>query len=116
MPMPSHFERHQRRHRPCTSCSATRTRVATTVTRTLGWRSCYPRLVSFNDDRMTGWVVEKLGIVLSDLARIGDIAKDPETPEWYRRRLRSSLHSAFGNALKVLLHALDRVDDWRPDL
>jgi hypothetical protein len=72
--------------------------------------------VSLNDDRMTDWVVEKLGIVLSDLARVGDIAKDPETPEWYRRRLRSSLHSAFGNALAVLLHALDRLDDWRPDL
>ena len=68
-----------------------------------------------NDDSMASWSAEKLGVVLSDLARIADIAKDPETPEWYRRRLRQHLGSAFGNTLKVLLHVLDRLDEWKPE-
>lgn len=72
--------------------------------------------MSDNDDPMAGWSTEKLGIVLGDLARIADIAKDPETPEWYRRRLRNNLHSAFGNTFKVLFHVLDRIDDWTPEL
>lgn len=65
---------------------------------------------------MAGWSAEKLGIVLGDLARIADIAKDPETPDWYRRRLRNHLQSAFGNTLKVLFHVLDRLEDWKPEL
>jgi hypothetical protein len=72
--------------------------------------------MSDNEDPMASWMAEKLGIVLGDLARIADIAKDPETPDWYRRRLRSHLQSAFGNTLKVLFHVLDRLEDWKPEL
>ena len=45
--------------------------------------------MSNNDVAMANWSAEKLSIVLGDLARIADIAKDPETPDWYRRRLRN---------------------------
>jgi anthranilate/para-aminobenzoate synthase component II len=65
---------------------------------------------------MGDWVREKVGLVLEELARIADIAKDPETPAWYKRNLRQSLFPAFANGLKVLLWSYDRTDDWTPDL
>jgi hypothetical protein len=64
---------------------------------------------------MTAWVHEKLGSVLASLARIADIAKDPETPDWYRRNLRSHLHPGFYSGLKVLLWSYNRLNDWTPE-
>lgn len=61
---------------------------------------------------MTSWVQEKLGNVLEALGGIADIAKDPETPAWYKRNLRQHLHRAFGDGLKVLLWSHDRTEDW----
>jgi DNA-binding MarR family transcriptional regulator len=65
---------------------------------------------------MGAWVREKVGLVLEELARIADIAKDPETPAWYKRNLRKSLHPAIANALKVLLWSNDRTDEWTVEL
>ena len=65
---------------------------------------------------MGNWVREKVGLVLEELARIADIAKDPQTPAWYKRNLRQSLFPAFGNGLKVLLWSYDRTQDWTPEL
>lgn len=65
---------------------------------------------------MGNWVREKVGLVLEELARIADIAKDPQTPAWYKRNLRQSLSPAFGNGLKVLLWSYDRTEEWTPEL
>jgi hypothetical protein len=64
---------------------------------------------------MSDWVREKVGNVLGALASIADIAKDPETPAWYKRNLRRHLHRGFADGLKVLLWSYDRTDDWEPD-
>jgi hypothetical protein len=63
---------------------------------------------------LTGWAKEKLVNLLEELASIGDIAKDPETPDWYRRNLRSHLHPAFYDGLKLLDWVLSR-DAWSPE-
>lgn len=65
---------------------------------------------------MGNWVREKVELVLEEIARIGDIAKDPETPPWYKRNLRQFLAPAFGNGLKVLLWSYGRTEDWTPEL
>ena len=64
---------------------------------------------------MTGWLQEKVGSVLENLARIADIAKDPETPDWYKRNLRTYVHPAFYNGLKALLWSHDQLDKWTPE-
>lgn len=65
---------------------------------------------------MGNWVREKVGLVLEEIARLADIAKDPQTPPWYKRNLRQPLVSAFGNGLKVLLWSYGRTEDWTPEL
>ena len=65
---------------------------------------------------MGDWVREKLGLVVEELARIADIAKDPQTPAWYKRNLRQSLHPALANAFKILLWSHGRTDEWTTDL
>jgi hypothetical protein len=65
---------------------------------------------------MGNWVREKIGLVLEELARIADIAKDPRTPAWYKRNLRQSLQPAISNGLKILLWGHERTQDWTPDL
>lgn len=57
---------------------------------------------------MTAWAFEKIGNVLSSLAALGDIAKDPETPAWYKRNLRRHLHRGFSDGLKLLFWIEDR--------
>jgi hypothetical protein len=64
---------------------------------------------------MDDWVCEKLEYVVEALARIADIAKDPETPEWYRRNLRQHLTLGFNGALKVVCYAHDCTNDWKPE-
>jgi hypothetical protein len=64
---------------------------------------------------MSDWVREKLGSVIESMARIADIAKDPETPRWYTRNLRQHLSRGFHDGLKVLMWAHERQDDWEPD-
>lgn len=63
----------------------------------------------------TAWLHEKIGRVLDGLARIADIAKDPETPAWYRRNLRRHLRPALSDGLKVFLWSADRGGSWTPD-
>lgn len=65
---------------------------------------------------MSSWVQEKVIHVLGALAGIADIAKDPETPSWYKRNLRRYLGLGFEDGLKVLLWSHGRPDDWQPDL
>jgi DNA-binding MarR family transcriptional regulator len=65
---------------------------------------------------MGDWVREKIELVLQELARIADIAKDPQTPAWYKRNLRQSLHPAIANAFKVLLWSHGRTDEWTTEL
>ena len=65
---------------------------------------------------MGNWVREKVGLVLEELARIADIAKDPQTPAWYKRNLRQSLQPAIANALKVLLWSHGRTEEWTTEL
>lgn len=64
---------------------------------------------------MSNWVREKVGNVLESLARIADIAKDPETPKWYTRNLRQHLGEGFYDGLKVLMWAHERQDEWKPE-
>jgi hypothetical protein len=64
---------------------------------------------------MTDWAREKLGNVLEVLAHIADIAKDPETPPWYKRNLRQHVHRGLGDGLKLLLWSYDRTEEWDPE-
>ena len=65
---------------------------------------------------MGDWVREKVGLVLEELARIADIAKDPQTPAWYKRNLRRSPQPAIANAFKVLLWSHGRTEEWTTEL
>lgn len=65
---------------------------------------------------LTVWAKERLTRVLIDMAAIADIAKDPRTPDWYRRHLRERLSSGFRNGLSVLFWLGDRLDDMPSDV
>ncbi len=65
---------------------------------------------------LTMWAAERPTRLLIDLAAIADIAKDPRTPDWYRRHLRERLNTALRNGLPVLFWLGDRIDDMPPDV
>jgi hypothetical protein len=62
------------------------------------------------------WAKARVTQALIDMAAIGDIAKDPRTPEWYRRHLRERLSSGLKSGLSVLFWLHDRTDEMPRDV
>jgi hypothetical protein len=60
---------------------------------------------------MRGYAAGKLERSLACLAKIADIAKDPLTPEWYRRNLRALVKGVAQDALTVFFWLHQRIDD-----
>lgn len=65
---------------------------------------------------MTGWIHQKLVKVLESLAQITDIAKDPETPPWYRKRLRNRARRALREGVALLLEHHGRLHECTSDI